>query len=153
VNEYALRLVPLIAGVLLLVVLWRLARALLGPPEGLFVVILAAVSLLLVYHSNEFKQYGIDAAVAGVLLAETARFLEAGPSRSWWRLGGAGAVALMCSQPALFLLVGVGAALLLDRSLSHQLRGGGPEPDDAAVLGRRLSGSRTLARHPGGLRR
>lgn len=114
VNEYALRLVPLIAGVLLLVLLWRLARALLGPPEGLFVVILAALSLLLVYYSSEFKQYLIDAAITAVVVAETVKFLGSGASRSWWRLGSVGVAALVCSQPAVFVLTGVVAALLAD---------------------------------------
>ena len=114
VNEFALRLVPLLAGVLLLVVLWRLARAVIGPPEALFVVTLASLSLLLVYYSSEFKQYLVDAAITVVVVAEGVRFLAAGASRSWWRLGIVGVVAVVCSQPAVFVLTGVVAALLAD---------------------------------------
>lgn len=113
VNEYALRLAPLLAGLALPVVLWRLARRVLGPPEGLFAATLAAISLLLVYYATEFKQYAVDALVTAMLVAETVRFLrEDSTPRSWARLAAVGALALLCSQPAVFVLTGTGAVLL-----------------------------------------
>src|SRR5580700_337675 len=56
-SEYALRLVPLIAGIGSLVLLLMLARRTVGPAVGLVAVAMACLSKGLIYYSSEAKQY------------------------------------------------------------------------------------------------
>jgi hypothetical protein len=118
VNELSLRLVPLMAGVALLGVLWWAVRPLLGARAGVVAVALAAVCPLLLQYSNEVKQYELDALVTVTLVGLVAAVLTA-PERGgrWWGLAVGGVAGLFFSQPAIFVLVGGGAALLLDRGV------------------------------------
>jgi hypothetical protein len=112
-GEGALRLVPLLAGIagvgLVAVLAWRL----LGGWEAVVAVGLVALSDHLVYYSAEAKQYSLDLAVAaGLLLLGTwaaARPVTAGRAAI---LAVAGALAVWLSDPAAFVLAGVGGALL-----------------------------------------
>jgi|KBSSwiStaDraftv2_1062776.scaffolds.fasta_scaffold14718_2 dolichyl-phosphate-mannose-protein mannosyltransferase len=114
-GEYSLRLVPLLAGLLLPWVVWRMARALAGPDAGLVAAALAAVSVLFIHHSGELKPYGLDAVVcAGLMLL--AASVRAAPERpaAWWALASAGVLGLLLSTPAPFVQAGAIAALAAD---------------------------------------
>lgn len=112
VNEPALRLLPFVASIVLLPVLWRLARRLAGATAGCIGLAIASVSPLLVRYADEVKQYGVDALVTAVLLLLTLDVLAfAGGARAWRRLLVFGAVALLLSHTAVLVLAGVGAAL------------------------------------------
>jgi hypothetical protein len=114
VNEYVLRLLPLISGVGLLITLWLVARRLLGEREALVATTFVALSTFLIYHSSEVKQYGTDAFVTVVLLAFALAVLrDPASARAWRRLTVAGIVALLLSQPSVFVLAGIGAALVV----------------------------------------
>ena len=114
-NEYALRAIPLVAGVLLPWMTWRMARALAGTATGLIAAALAAVAVPLIYYSAEVKPYGTDALVGAALLLLALRTRVA-PDRTatWWHLVVAGLLGLLAALPAPFLLAGGIAALLGD---------------------------------------
>src|SRR5687767_7409612 len=114
-GEYALRLVPLLSGLLLPWVMWRLTRAIAGTGAALIATGLTAVSVPLIYFSAELKPYGPDALVSAalLLLALRVRSLPDNPAR-WWHLTLTSVAAILVSAPAPFVLVGVGAALLAD---------------------------------------
>lgn len=56
-SEFALRFLSVAAGVLLVVVVYRLGQALFSPRTGLFAAFLAAVSPFQIYYSQETRMY------------------------------------------------------------------------------------------------
>jgi 4-amino-4-deoxy-L-arabinose transferase-like glycosyltransferase len=113
-NEYALRSIPLLAGVALLFVMYWLATKLLSHPEALLALALAATSTVLIKYSVELKPYILDALAAAVLVSATLKILRALEAPiPWVRLGVYGVVALLISFPAPFVCAGVIASLLL----------------------------------------
>jgi hypothetical protein len=115
-NEYALRLLPLVAGLLLLPLVWVLARRVLDRPAAALATVVAAGAPALVRYSAEVKQYGVDATVAVglVLLALTVGSGRGRDMRAVVALGVVGALAVWLSHPAVFVLAGCGSVLLLD---------------------------------------
>jgi hypothetical protein len=107
-GERQLRLVPLLAGLVTLVLTWRLARRLLPDVLVPVAVGLVVLSPALLYFSNEVKPYALDVAVvlALVLLALRSR----GNARA---LSIAGAVAVWASFAAVFVLAGLSVVLVL----------------------------------------
>lgn len=105
-GERALRLVSLLAGCATLVLLWRLAGRLLPPALVPLAVGIAALHPSLVYYANEVKPYALDVAVA---LAVALVALQRRPLA----LGLAGAVAVWCAYPAVFVLSGASVVLVL----------------------------------------
>ena len=96
-NEFALRALPFVAGCLLLVALWLLARRLLDARYAALCLAFAALSPILIYFSNEVKPYIIDALVAVVLTWLALDVLEAPDSpRAWRRLVAGGAIGILC---------------------------------------------------------
>ena len=113
VNELSLRALPLIAGIVLLLALWPLARRMVGQSAALFAIEIAALSPLLTYYANEVKPYGIDALATVVLVSGAVHVLDAPDEAFPWRaLAVAGTVAVWASSPAIFVLAGVAAALV-----------------------------------------
>ncbi len=112
-NEYALRLVPFVAGCAALGLMYLLSRRL-PPSVGLTALALFAFSYPLVYYTSEAKQYIVDVAIALGLLALFLHLDEHGLSlRDHAMLGLIGAVAIWFSHPAIFTLAGIGLALLV----------------------------------------
>lgn len=114
-SEYALRLVPLLAGLVSLPLFLRVARGLLGPVGLTTAAALFACSASLTYYAAEAKSYALDVAVALALYALVfwvrARRLTLRPSLL---LAGAGLVAVWFSHPAAFVLAVAGGGLLLE---------------------------------------
>jgi hypothetical protein len=113
-NEYALRLVPLVAGVASVLVFRSLAVRVL-PPLGSWVAIaLFAVSPALVYYASESKQYGVDVA-AVVILAWFMAWILDGPlsTRNCVGFGLVASVLVWCSYPAIFLAFGVSLVVIV----------------------------------------
>ena len=97
-NELALRLLPLIAGILLPWIVWRTASKLADRETGIIAAAIAALSPLLLYYSNEVKPYGTDALVSATLVFVTLRVLEnAADRRRWFVLLFAGGVGLVAA--------------------------------------------------------
>lgn len=114
-SEYTLRLLPLLAGLALPWVVWRVVRALGGPVAGLIAATLAALSGPLIYYSAEAKPYSLDALVSGILIMLTLRTREEpGQSKSWWQLLVAGLIGALLTIPVPLILAGAVAALLID---------------------------------------
>jgi 4-amino-4-deoxy-L-arabinose transferase-like glycosyltransferase len=111
VNDWTLRLLPLAAGLFLLLLTYGTFRRFVGPAAAVLGTAFAAVSPILVYYATGVKQYGVEALVTLVLvrLAMEVHSGSAGarPERS---LLAAGAVAVWLSAPAVFVLSAVTAA-------------------------------------------
>lgn len=122
--EWSLRLVPLLAGLAALPLAVLVARRLLRSWEVPLAVGLVALSDHLVYYASETKQYSVDLSVALALLLLGAWALERPlTARVAVWLGLAGAAALWCSDPAVFVLAGLGVTLLGRAALRRDRRG------------------------------
>ncbi len=112
-GEFALRLVPLVAGGVALWLQACLARHLLKPRAAALAVGTFAASYYLVRHTCECKPYATDLLAATVLLCAAVRWQEAsGRLRRAVVAGGAAAVLIWLSYPATFVAAGMVAALL-----------------------------------------
>lgn len=132
-SEYSLRLLPLLAGLALPWVVWRVGRALGGPVAGVLAAALAALSVPLIYYSAEAKPYSLDALISAVLILLTIRTRENPRQASrWGMLLIAGLVGGLVTIPLPLILAGVVAGLLLDPNLrSHP----GARENLAGVIG------------------
>lgn len=113
-SEYALRLVPLLAGVLSLFLFFWLARRCLSPAGTLIALFFFAAADKLVYYSSEVKQYSTDVAIALLLLLGAVSVYS---KKLSWRnvatFGLLGAAAIWFSHPSVFILAGIGTTLAL----------------------------------------
>jgi len=118
-NEYALRIFPLILGLLSLWTFYLLLKHFTRGPRLIIALSLFALNPRLIYYSSEVKQYMADVFVTITFLLITAYYFDA-PSRK--RLGFialTGFLALWFSHPALFILAGIGITLLFFHFQKH----------------------------------
>jgi hypothetical protein len=115
-TELALRLVPLLSGLLAMLVFVAVARRVSPPWTALLATALFALCWPLIYQSSEVKQYSTDVAVSMLLLWCGVRAVVDGPWREW-RAAAVAAIgigAVWLSYPALLTAAGVGLVLILD---------------------------------------
>jgi hypothetical protein len=113
-NEWALRALPLAAGIATGPMMWRVARQVIPLPAAVLAVALVTLSPSLVRYSAEVKPYGIDALVTLLLLDRAIAVAHPGRrTTQWWLLAGAGVLAVVSSTPAAFVIAGVIAFLLV----------------------------------------
>ncbi|WP_169747367.1 glycosyltransferase family 39 protein [Belnapia moabensis] len=112
-GEMALRLIPLLAGLASLGFFALAVRRSLDAAGAALAVLVFAIATPLVYYAAEAKQYATDVLVFTVFLWMLARWGQ-GILRSWGGvalLAGAGAVSVLLSLSAVFVLFGVGVSL------------------------------------------
>jgi hypothetical protein len=120
-SNYAMRLVPLCAGVTGLYLFASLARRILSRQAALVALVLFAVSDDLIHYSSEMKPYSVDLAVGlAITLAAALALANAHAARSTVVLAIAAIVAPWCSFASAFIIAGCGAALLLSCLRSHR---------------------------------
>ena len=116
VSEATLRFIPLLAGLAMVVLAWPVARYFLGNRDAIFATAILALQLTLSRYATEVKPYGTDAFVTMMVLGLLVFVLGSPVSRwRWLCLIIGGGLALTFSHPALFVLAGVPAALIMDR--------------------------------------
>lgn len=115
-SEYALRLFPLIAGILAMFVFHRLSVKLLEPAAVPLALALFAIAQPLVYFSSEVKQYSVEVLVTLVILGLSLKMLKTTPKSSGQVIlyGLWGAIPVWFSFPSAFALAGT--ALVLARA-------------------------------------
>jgi len=113
-NEFALRLFPLLVGLISLWLFYLLSKRI-TRGAGLFTALaLFVFNPRLIYYSSEVKQYIVDVAVTITLLLIAAPVFNTSPRKKdfiWLAL--AGLIALWFSHPALFVLAGIGLTLMI----------------------------------------
>lgn len=112
-SEYGLRLFSLLCSLAALPFLARVARRVLAPTGALVAVALFSLSAGVAVFAADAKQYPCDVLVILVLTDLALGWLEAPIRRRRMALAAGGALLVWFSQPAVFVLAGVGAALLL----------------------------------------
>jgi len=113
-SEYALRLLPFVAGLVALVAMFILAHKLANSFAGFFALAFFAVAPALVYYASEVKQYSSDIAIALLLCLLFLKYEQAEikPKDAAF-LTVAGALAVWFSHPALFVTGALGLALFV----------------------------------------
>ncbi len=113
-GEYALRLIPLLAGLAALPLFYAVAKRSLQPNAVPLALALFVLSSPLIYYASEVKQYSSDVAVT-LALCLAALWFQSKPFTAGRVLifGLAGAVAIWFSHPAVFVLAGIGVALAI----------------------------------------
>jgi len=119
-SDWALRLVPLSAGVMTVAVAVLLARRDLGTAAAKIAFVgLVALSPVLIYYASEFKQYSGEALFAlGLLAALAYRNTRYGP----WLVAMAGGLALACSLSAVFVATPAAVLLFIEWSRARRWR-------------------------------
>lgn len=112
-SEWALRIVPLLAGVATAPMMWRVGSRLLPPAAATLAVGLVALSPPLITYSVLVKSYAVDAFLTLLILDRTlAAANEKSGADQWWLLAATGVAAMAASTPALFALGGASTFLL-----------------------------------------
>lgn len=114
INEWSLKLLPLLGGTLLLGVFWSLLKILVK--ESLvqaYLLLVLSFSNLAIRYSTEFKQYSLDTLLTLVLIYMALQFKSA----KWtlkntliWLL--LGSLMIWTSMPSIFILAAIGFAFL-----------------------------------------
>jgi len=112
-SEYVLRLLSLLCSLASLPVMARVARRVLAPTGAVVAVALFSLSAGVAVFAADAKQYPCDVLVILVLTDLGLGWLHAPTRRRLLTLVAAGVVLLWFSQPAVFVLAGLGGALLL----------------------------------------
>ena len=113
-HELVLRFFPLLAGLLSLWLFYLLLKRFMGRAGLLVALGLFVFNPRLIYYSSEVKQYIVDVAVTIILLLVAAPVFRATlRQKDFVWLAIAGLVAVWFSHPALFVLAGIGLALLI----------------------------------------
>lgn len=113
-NEYALRLIPLLSGIISLFLFYEVAKRCIGPKAVLIALSLFAISDPLIYYSSEVKQYSSELAIALLLFLIAIYIQSRRPTiPRIVLLGILGSITILFSHSALFILAGVGATLTI----------------------------------------
>jgi len=113
-SELGLRLLPLLASLLALVLFERLCRRVLKGFAVPFAVAAFALGAGLIDYAAQLKQYATDVAAALAIVLLAVSFQEKRLTRRrGLLLGIAGLLACVVSQPVVFVLAGVGLSLVL----------------------------------------
>ncbi len=113
-SEMALRLFPLLAGLLSVVIFAKIVRRLLPYPFAVMALAFFVFNSNLVYFSSEVKQYSFDVLAAVTMSYLALELLENLENKQrWWSLSLLGSLFIWCSQPVVFVLAGVWLALLV----------------------------------------
>ena len=114
INEFAIRLPSLLAGITTLVFMLLIANLLIEVDASRwYLLLILSFSILFLRYSTEFKQYAFDAALTLLFIywALKSRTRDFNPSRAvQWAL--AGVLAIWFSMPIVFVLAAIGLAFL-----------------------------------------
>ena len=112
ISEYALRLFPLISGILGLILFWGVARRILERWAAVFALALFALGIPFIYSTSQVKQYASDTSAALLLLLIAVDTHTRGITRARaFVLASAGAIVVWISHTAILILAGIAAAL------------------------------------------
>ncbi len=114
-KDYILRLLPLIAGIVAIFLMYNVAKRYVGVRGVPVALGLFAVSVPLIYYTSEVKQYSTDVMSSLLLLFVAYNCLEVNSNlKQFTVLGFVGALSMWLSHPALFVMVGISLSLTLD---------------------------------------
>jgi hypothetical protein len=111
-NEYVLRLLPLVLGLLSLWIFYLILKQYTRGAGLVIAFALAVLNPTLIYYSSEVKQYIGDVFVTTSLILIITYFFEKPSQKQFGILALMGFFALWFSHPSVFILAGIGTTLL-----------------------------------------
>lgn len=120
-SEYALRLVPFVAGIISPALFSIIARSVLRPVGTLIATLLFSIAVPLVFFSSNLKQYSSDVALTLLVIGIALRLR--GSLLTLRRVCGFAFVAvplLFCSHAAVFPLTVAGVVVFTDAFVAHR---------------------------------
>jgi hypothetical protein len=109
-SDFALRLIPLVAGIVAVVMFYFMAGRFVERPAALLATLFFALADTQIFYSSDLKQYSLDVLMTITVLWAFAGFEERPLTLARAvGLGLLGAAALWCSFPAVVVLTAVGA--------------------------------------------
>lgn len=124
-SEYVLRLLPFISGVLSLFLFYKIANEFLNKGEIPIALALLSFTYYNIYYSAEFKQYSLELLFAIIILLFGIKLYKSNYSNYNILLSTImGSIAVWFSHTSVFILAGVGLALLLKLYISDNLSKG-----------------------------
>lgn len=116
VNEFSLKLIPLLGGIVLLLFFWFLLKIFVKESVvHWYLLLLLSFSTLAIRYSTEFKQYSLDALLTLILIYTALQFKGAKwtikNTLFWLLLGG---LMIWTSMPSIFILAAIGFAFLYE---------------------------------------
>jgi len=112
-SEMALRLMPLLSGIVSIFLFVAVARQFLSTNVVPIAVGLFSISEPLIYYSAEAKQYSTDVTLVLLLYLLLSPFLEANAGFASVILAAViGSAVIWCSHPAVFVLAGIALSVL-----------------------------------------
>ncbi|MFT7606849.1 MAG: 4-amino-4-deoxy-L-arabinose transferase-like glycosyltransferase [Saprospiraceae bacterium] len=114
-NEYALRLLSLIASLIGIILFFQLCRQYLETKYSLFPLFLFSFGMPMLRYATEVKQYSSDVTIAIALLLICHQWkVEAFNTKRMLLFGLLGALVVWMSMPGVFLLFGIGIYYLYE---------------------------------------
>ena len=112
-SEYALRLFPLLAGIVSLFLFFKVAKTVLTQKAFIISLMLFVFSNPLIYYSSEVKQYSSDVTISLLIYLLVIRYIREHDFHFWNTVlfGIIGAIAIWISHPSIFVLTGTGIVL------------------------------------------
>ena len=110
-SEPALRFLPFLAGLALVLLLFLLLRRLTNAVHALLAIVVVAASPWLMQFATEVKPYEGDAAIAALLIWLALRVIDEPDTARWRHLIVAGVIAPWLSMPAIFVVASIAIAL------------------------------------------
>lgn len=122
-NEYALRLFPLICGIIAIILFYKLASYFLSRIATAIALVCIAFSTPSVYHSVDVKQYSLELLVSITLYLAFNFYRTKIDANHMLKLGLIGGAAVWFSYSSIFILAGIGLALLWSQLINKQYAG------------------------------
>jgi len=108
-HDYILRVIPFLAGILALILFYRVTKNFLKGPYLAFALLLFSVNDNLIYYSSEFKQYSTDVLIILFLLFILLSWCaNLSTYKAALILAVTGGIAIWFSHPAVFVIAGIG---------------------------------------------
>jgi hypothetical protein len=118
-TPYAFRLVPLLAGIASMLLIYPVAARIAGVKVAMLALALVAFSEPLISYASTNKQYSLDVAVALGLYMFALVLPPRIGTREAVLLGLSGAISVWLSHPAAFVLAAIGTVLIIESAASR----------------------------------
>lgn len=112
ITHYSLRLLPLMAGVLSLLLFADISKRLLKNPFYIIVLFWFGTHQLFARYATEYKQYMVDVFAALLIIWVVLKVKEVN-THNWWKLSFGGTVIVWLSMPSIFVLISAVLYLLI----------------------------------------
>jgi len=120
-SPYALRLLPFVAAIAALILVYPVTRRLLGGRVAILALILFAISDPLLMYAATNKQYSVDVAATLALYAVVLALAERVGGREILIVTVSGAIAVWLSHAAAFVVAAIGSVLLVEAAIARRV--------------------------------